>query len=249
MNGSSNETPEVDLTSDGAVLNRGTINPTQVVVSSLAVWQGVIPAPGTKPSSNGMEVSGTDTLSTEVTDKSKDANASGTKNGPVDLTASKNKSFSNVVLNRSSNKEDAVMTNMESLKSKERSVNDNKSGSNGPEDAPATNSVSNKDGVVQGGDVVMGACLCPHKPVQNVGISDIDDMSLVGKAVNHLGNNTVLNAGRSTQDTLSALKKITPVWSITQHKHRSAASVSIPSTIWKKTQTIQRFECHSKCQR
>ena len=59
-------------------------------------------------------------------------------------------------------------------------------------------------------------------------------MSLVGKSINHLGNNTALNAGRSTRNTLSALKKITPLWSITQHKHRSATSVFIPSTIWKK---------------
>ena len=73
-------------------------------------------------------------------------------------------------------------------------------------------------------------------------------MILVGKSVNPLGNNTALNAGRSTRETLAALKKITPVWAISQHKHRSAASVSIPSTIWKKTQTIQRFESHSRCQ-
>ena len=196
MNGSSNDTPEVDLTSDGTVSNRGTVNPTQVVVSSLAMWQGAIPAPGTKPSSNGMEVSETDTLSTKVTDKSKYANASGTKNGPMDLTASENKSVSNVVLNGSSNEEGAAMTNMESLKSKERSVNNNKGGSNGSEDAPATDSVSNKDDVVQGVVVVMGGVPLSPKPVQNVGISDGDDMSLVGKAVNHLGNNTSLNAGR-----------------------------------------------------
>ena len=77
----------------------------------------------------------------------------------------------------------------------------------------------------------MGGVPSSPKPVQNVGFSDGDDMSLVGKAVNHLGNNTALNAGRSTRDTLLSLKKISPVWSITQHKHRSAASVSIPSTI------------------
>ena len=52
--------------------------------------------------------------------------------------------------------------------------------------------------------------------------------------VNHLGNNIVLNAGQSTQDTFSALRKITPLWSITQHKDRSAALVSFTSIIWKK---------------
>ena len=95
-----------------------------------------------------MEVSGTDTLSTEVTDKSKDVNVSGTKDGPVDLTASENKSFSIDVLNGSLNEEDAVITNIESLKSKEQSIDDDKGGSNGSKNAPATNSVSNKDGVV-----------------------------------------------------------------------------------------------------
>ena len=71
------------------------------------------------------------------------------------------------------------------------------------------------------------------KPVQ-VGFSSGDDMIVVDKSVNHLGNNTALNAGRSTRDTLAGLKKISLVWSITQYKHRSAASGSIPSTIWKK---------------
>ena len=59
-------------------------------------------------------------------------------------------------------------------------------------------------------------------------------MILVGKSANHLGDNTALNAGRSIWETLAVLKKITPVWTISQHKHRSAASVFIPSTIWGK---------------
>ena len=106
------------------------------------------------------------------------------------------------------------------------------SGQGGGKDAMTfTDSVSNKDSAVQGGDVVMGGVPSSPKPIQNVSFSNGDDMSLVGKAVNHLGNNTALNPGQSTQDTLPALKKITPVWSITQHKHRSAASVSIPGTI------------------
>ena len=66
----------------------------------------------------------------------------------------------------------------------------------GGKDAMASiDSVSNKDGVIQGGDVVMGGVPSSPKPVQNVGFSDGDDMSLVGKAVNHLANNTALNAG------------------------------------------------------
>ena len=46
-----------------------------------------------------------------------------------------NKLVSNGVLNRSSNKEDAAMTNMESFKPKEHSIDDNKGGSNGSEGA------------------------------------------------------------------------------------------------------------------
>ena len=92
-------------------------------------------------------------------DKSKDVNVSGTTNGPVDLTTFENKSVSNVVLNGSLNEEDATMTIIESLKSKEQSVDNNKGGSNGSEDAPETDSVLNKDGMVPGGDVVMGGVL------------------------------------------------------------------------------------------
>ena len=43
-----------------------------------------------------------------------------------------------------------------------------------------TNSVSNKDSAVQGGDVVMGDVPSSPTPVQNVGFSNGDDMSLAG---------------------------------------------------------------------
>ena len=101
----------------------------------------------------------------------------------------------------------------------------------------STESVSNKDGVVQAGDVMIGdeeEFVLSSKPVQSVGFSNGDDMILVDKSVNHLGNNTASNACRSTQEIVAALKKIKPVWSISQHKHRSAAFVSIPGPIWKK---------------
>ena len=101
---------------------------------------------------------------------------SGTKNGPVDLTAHENKSVSNGTLNGSSNEEDAAMTNMESHKPTERRIDDNKGGSNGSEGALMSKSVSNKDGVVQGGDVggdvVMEGVTPSLKPVKNVGFSD-----------------------------------------------------------------------------
>ena len=66
------------------------------------------------------------------------------------------------------------------------------------------------------------------KPVTSVGFSGRDDMILEGKSVdNHIVNNTDLNSNPSTRETLDILKKIIPVWSIQQHKHRSPTSVSI----------------------
>ena len=62
----------------------------------------------------------------------------------------------------------------------------------------STESVLNKDGVVQSGDVTMGdeeEVVPSFKPVQSIGFSDGDDMILVGKSVNNLGNNTASNAG------------------------------------------------------
>ena len=71
----------------------------------------------------------------------------------------------------------------------------------GTEGATAsTVSFSTKDCVVQSGDVTMGVeeVVWSPEPVQNVGFSNGDDMILVGKSVNHLGDNTALNTGRST---------------------------------------------------
>ena len=101
---------------------------------------------------------------------------SGTKNGPVDLIAHENKSVSNGALNGSSNEEDAAMINMESFKPTKRCIDDDKGGSNGSEGSLTSESVSYKDGGVQGGDVsgsvVMDGVPPSPKPVQNVGFTD-----------------------------------------------------------------------------
>ena len=66
-------------------------------------------------------------------------------------------------------------------------------GKEGGKDAMVLTDSVSKDGVVQGGDVVMGGVPLSPKPVQNVGFSNGYDMNLVGKQVKHLGNNTALN--------------------------------------------------------
>ena len=121
-------------------------------------------------------------LATVIDDKSTDINMNGSNDGLRDVPASTKPAIGGV--NAASNQVVIQATVIDM------------SGQEGEKDTLVfTNSGSNKDGTVQGGDVVMGGVLSSPKPVQNVGFSDGDDMSLVGKAVNHLANNTALNAG------------------------------------------------------
>ena len=196
--------------------------------------------------------------SNELEDKSNNINMTGLKDNPEDVPASTKPANG---VNESSNELSDKLNNINTSGSKEvpedvpalttKPANgvstelvdkSNYIDMSGPEigtkDALAsTKSLSNKNGVVQAGVVTGGS-----QPVQKVNFSGGDDMFLERKTVdNHLVNNTALNSGLSTQGTLAVLKKITPVWSIAQHKHRSAASVSIPAQIWKKSN-------HSKMQ-
>jgi len=196
----SNELPEVDLTVDTETVPNGSsnlgdnlnINPTQALVSPLGkgvtyltgddaekAWQRAFPAPLTKPSSNSV-LNGS---SNKVIEKNKDCSMSGSKENPEDDPASTTKPANG------DSPELADKSNYIDLCELE----------GGTEGALAsTVSVSNKDGVVQAGDVTMGGeeeVVPSIKPVQSVGFSDGDDMILVGKPVNHLGDNTASNAG------------------------------------------------------
>ena len=112
----SNGSNATGTSSNGSkVVDNSNTNSTQVLVLSLEVWQGAIPAPVTKPSRNGVlngsnkvivnkdnNISSNGVLNVspnELVQENKDTNVSGTKNGPVDLTAHENKSVSNGVLN------------------------------------------------------------------------------------------------------------------------------------------------------
>ena len=140
--------------------------------------------------------------SNDVIEKNKDSNMSGSKENPEDVPAMNTKPAN------SGSPELADKSNYIDLCDRE----------DGTEGALAsTEYVSNKDNVVKSGDMTMGGeeeVVPSFKPIQSVGFTDGDDMILMGKSVNHLGDNTALNASRSTRETLAALKKTTPVWSI-----------------------------------
>ena len=207
-----NKSQEVDLTGDPKIVPNESSN---LMGNSKDGPDGLASA---KPA-NG-EIG----LLTEVEDKSKDINMNGSNDGLGKVPASTKPA--NGALNALNQLD--IQVNVTNI-----------SGPEGTEDAlSSTESVLNKDGVGQVGGVLKGGLNVPlsSKPGQSVGFSVGDDMSLENKVVdNHIVNNTASNAGRSTRETLATLKKITPVWSISQHKYWSEAFVSIQGQIWEKS--------------